>query len=740
MAGQNKVVCLKTNYTPTTGVKVLDELCSLARTRLEAMLCQVLDHVDDTLFDRAEKAGSNADQAMFFATMRQVRLSRRTVVQAFVRETENAFSRLTRFHPAALREPAAAPRLGYSLELMDETVVEESLAAEAIVSKFRTRCALPLSQLRTRLDSLIAERKVDESNNALDPRQIVDAFVVAIAGFDIEIQPKLIIFKLFEKQALLQLPALYEAANQLLIDADILPTLRGTGEPPAAGARQAPQSAVHSGVGFDHGGEDEQDGATLQLLQQLLAQMRGGELPGAQAMRGAGVSDVVQALSALQQQPRVGNLGTSAAQVLNAEELKALLGGSLRVDSNGLPRRIERSADDTIDVVSMLFDIILDDSRLAPSIKAVIARLQIPVLKVAMLDRSFFNNRQHPARALINELAHAATGWVECENPSADPLYRKMNEAMNRILEGFEEDVALFEHVLQDFRHFLAQEQERTQTVEARTQQAAQGKAKVEDARERVQAEIERRLHGKSVPAVVRQILEGAWFKVLCITCVKNGPQGQTWESQLELMERLIWSVQPKGNPDERQRMLTRMPALLHDLREGLHAVFYNPFEMTRFFNELEAEHIRCLAPATAERSGDAAEPESEVEAAEPGPVSYRADEPSVAAETLPLTEEQHLREECLQHLAGVDLGTWFAFSTGAGRQLRAKLSARLNAGRRLIFVNRAGFKLADKKLEEMAEELSSGRAVILDHNMLFDKALEQVITNLRDLRASQAP
>ncbi|MDN5871571.1 MAG: DUF1631 domain-containing protein [Nitrococcus sp.] len=712
----------------------------MVRTRLEGMLRQALDHVDDALFDRAEKAGSNADQAMFFATMRQVRLSRRAVEQAFVRETENAFTRLRQSRPPAVRESAAEPRLGYSLELMDETVIEESLAAEAIVSKFRTRCAFPLAQLRARLDSLVAECKVEERNNPLDPRQVVDAFVVAIAGFDIEIQPKLIIFKLFEKQALLELPALYEAANRLLIDAGILPTLRGTGEPPATGARQAPESGVHADTGFDHGSGDEQDGATLHLLQQLLAQMRGGESPGAQTVPGAGVSDVVQALSALQQQPRAGSPGTSAAQALNAEELKALLGSSLRVDSNGLQRRIERSADNTIDVVSMLFDIILDDSRLAPSIKAIIARLQIPVLKVAMLDRSFFNNRQHPARALINELAQAATGWVECENPSTDPLFRKMNEVMNRVLEGFEEDVALFEHVLRDFRQFLAQERERAQTVEARTQQAAQGKAKVEDARVRVQAEIERRLHGKSVPGVVREILEGAWFKVLSITCVKDGPQGQTWESQLELMERLIWSVQPKSDPEERQRMLTLMPALLQDLREGLNAVFCNPFEMTRFFNELEAEHIRCLAPPTAARSEDAAERESEAGSAEPAPVSQRADEPSVAAETLPPTEEQHRLEECLQHLTGVDLGTWFAFSTDAGRQLRAKLSARLNGGRRLIFVNRAGFKLADKKLEEMAEELSSGRAVILDHNMLFDKALEQVITNLRDLRASQAP
>lgn len=746
MVGQSKVVYLNTQSTPSAGVQTLNELSYLAESSLETMLRQALDQIDDALFDRAERAASSADQALFFATMRQVRMNRRVVVQMFTQEMESAFTRLTQPDSQEIRESAAPAGADYSLALMDETVVEERVAAETVTGKLRTRCAFPLAQLQSRLDYLVAERKVDECNNPLDPRQIVDAFAVAMDGLDIEIQPKLVIFKLFEKQALQQLPELYEAANQLLIDAGIMPKLRVTGEPLIVGEdrAQAPESGYQAGAGA---GPLSGDGnATLELLQGLLVQARGGNEPVSSTTygtEGGGHSEVVQALSALQQQPRWANNGTGVTQLFAAEELKALLGSALVVASSGLSRPIERAADDTIDIVSMLFDVILDDSRLAPSIKAVIARLQIPVLKVAMLDRSFFNSRQHPARALINELAHAAMGWAEPENPSADPLYRKMNEVMNRILEEFEEDIVLFEQVLQDFRQFLEQERERAQAVEARTCQAAEGKAKVEDARERVQAEIERRLRGESVPAVIRQILEGAWSKVLFITCVKDGPQGLIWESQLELMDRLIWSVQPSANPEQRQNVLARIPALLNDLREGLNAILYNPFEMTRLFKELEAEHIRCLSTSQTDQGGNTVDGEGGSEGKPTVEQEWNAsdcDEPSVASESSPLlTEEQCLREESLQRLATVDLGTWFEFSTDAGHQLRAKLSARLNGGRRLIFVNRAGFKLADKKTQEVAEDLSNGKAFILDHNMLFDKALEQVITNLRDLRADQS-
>ncbi|MCO6440590.1 MAG: DUF1631 domain-containing protein [Nitrococcus mobilis] len=745
MVGRSKVVYLNTHSTPSAGVQTLDELCRLAESSLEAGLRQALDQVDDALFDRAERAASNADQALFFATMRQVRMNRRMVVQLFTQEMESAFTRLTQPSPPEIRESAASARVDYPLELMDETVVEERVAAETVIGKLRTRCAFALAQLQSRLDYLVAECKVDERNNPLDPRQIVDAFAVAMDRLDLEIQPKLIIFKLFEKQMLRQLPELYEAANRLLIDAGIMPKLRATGEPLVAGEdrAQAPESGHQADA--DTGTFAGNGSATLELLQGLLAQARRGNEPvpsTAHCAGGVSRSDVVQALSALQQQPRLANNGIGVAEPFAAEELKALLGGALFVAPSGVSRPIERAADDTIDIVSMLFDVILDDSRLAPSIKAVIARLQIPVLKVAMLDRSFFNSRQHPARLLINELAHAAMGWAEPENPNADPLYRKMNEVMNRILGGFEEDIVLFEQVLQDFRLFLEQERERAQAVEARTCQAAEGKAKVEDARERVQAEIERRLRGGSVPAIVRQILEGAWFKVLFITCVKDGPQGSVWESQLELMDRLIWSVQPSADPGQRQDVLARIPALLNDLREGLNAILYNPFEMTRLFKELEVEHIRCLSTPPADQGGNTVNVErgSEDEpTVEQQWGAHDCDKSSVAAESPPLTEERRLREESLQRLARVDLGTWFEFSTDAGCQLRAKLSARLNGGRRLIFVNRAGFKLADKKTEEVAEDLSSGKAFILDHNMLFDKALEQVIANLRDLRADQA-
>ncbi|HDO34453.1 MAG TPA: DUF1631 family protein, partial [Chromatiales bacterium] len=67
---------------------------------------------------------------------------------------------------------------------------------------------------------------------------------------------------------------------------------------------------------------------------------------------------------------------------------------------------------------------------------------------------------------------------------------------------------------------------------------------------------------------------------------------------------------------------------------------------------------------------------------------------------------------------------------------VHAKLSARIERTGKFIFVNRAGFKVAEKSLHGLAMEMRRGTADILDEGLLFDKALEAVISNLRKARA----
>jgi hypothetical protein len=421
----------------------------------------------------------------------------------------------------------------------------------------------------------------------------------------------------------------------------------------------------------------------------------------------ASLSDLVGALSLLQRQ--VG------ASVAAEPRLKQTL-GQLLADGQAERKQIGALESAAIDVVELLFEAILDDPQLPPLIKALIARLQIPVLKVAFLDGAFFGNRQHPARRLINEIAGAALGWVEPVHLERDPLYCRIENIVERILSEFGDDGQLFSELLEDFLAFQEQERERARLVEERTRLAAEGKAKVESAKARVDAELQRRVSGRQLPGVIYQLLDDAWSKVLFLSCLKADEDSSEWQRQLAVVDRLIASVEPKATPEARRQLLTEIPVLLHELREGLNAILFNPFEMTKLFKLLEAEHVRCL---TTTATGEA------LEGAPPVVAEALSGEPATPAASDDL-------QEYLQQLDAVAIGSWFEFGQDRGGRVRGKLSARLGDGRRLIFVNRSGFKVVDCTPEELAVDLRDGRAVMLDDGQLFDKALEAVITSLR--------
>ena len=108
----------------------------------------------------------------------------------------------------------------------------------------------------------------------------------------------------------------------------------------------------------------------------------------------------------------------------------------------------------TIDVVSMLFDFFFDDEALPAPIKVLIGRLQIPILKVAILDKDFFNQKKHPARKLLDGISRASLGWSD--NPGEEQaLIDKIEEIVNFVINEFSDDISVFEDAYINFENFI---------------------------------------------------------------------------------------------------------------------------------------------------------------------------------------------------------------------------------------------------------------------------------------------
>jgi hypothetical protein len=733
---------------PVALISVRDKAAQQLRLALQTLF----DNADDSLFEIADRATSNAEQNAFFEAMRDLRMKRRGIERSFLQQVFESFSKLNQYE---IGKPAPQEASFESLALVQNDELEESVAIDTMVAKVMSRATQPLSHLTTRINVLVS-KKLDDKNNPLGPQQLCEYFLEACRSLGVEIKVKLIILKLFERYVLTDLEQLYAESNQILVAASVLPELqsaqprRSSNRPGASG-----NSPSRSGAGFSEAPAYVDSGVqeAFGSLQALLSELRGSALPARNLPSDAipiSSNDLMRLLSHLQsrapQQVDEFDLQDQLEQLLHRVSAKS-----------GKSRVVGEVDEDVINLVSMLFEFILDDRTLPDSLKALIGRLQIPVLKVAVLDKTFFSRGSHPARRLLNEIASASMGWADQDEVQRDSLYQKIEQIVARLLNDFVDDPAIFSELLADFLAFTGDERRRSELLEQRTRDAEEGRAKAEMARQEVEHALNQRLLGKTLPEVVVRLLQEAWSKVLLLTCLKHGTQSEQWQAALATMDDLIWSVAPHEDLESRARLLELVPSLLKNLRDGLVSAAFDPFSTSDFFTRLEALHVQTLqqlnkpakiAPASEplDLSSSAADQKLELPPRE-DPVNEPASSAMVEVnEEIVLLAPGETREhepeinlddndEALMQVDNLRVGSWVEFQEDEEHKLRCKLAAVIKPTGKYIFVNRTGMKVLEKTRMGLAIEFRRGAIRLLNDALLFDRALESVIGNLRSLK-----
>jgi hypothetical protein len=90
----------------------------------------------------------------------------------------------------------------------------------------------------------------------------------------------------------------------------------------------------------------------------------------------------------------------------------ARVAGELRRRTTDLKNKAEtKSEKATIEIVALMFQAILQEDRIPPAIRVWFARLQMPVLRVALAEPDFFSTLNHPARRLIDRMGSCVMGF-----------------------------------------------------------------------------------------------------------------------------------------------------------------------------------------------------------------------------------------------------------------------------------------------------------------------------------------
>ncbi|MGN6480804.1 DUF1631 domain-containing protein, partial [Luteibacter sp.] len=586
----------------------------LATKRLHALASNMFENIDDALFDLAEKAENNAAQTQFFDGMREVRKKRAIVERTFLGQVARD---LADFSAGRMRAPEAdahtRPLANIELSLVGENELEESLAVTSMVGKNEQRLARALFAVNQRLSVICGGNKMDDASNPVGPASLANAFRQALRELLVEVRVKLIIYKLFDRYVLAGIDELYDDINNELAAAGVLPQLRHEISTRRSDA-PAPTGPDSTATPVAHGPAapvtDAAAAEFMQSLHALFTARRGVAVDGAVAgMHGTGVplptgplpspAELLGALTLLQSQMTV--LPASAAQLATQGEIArdvAQLKEQLLVQIGQLrgqqTAHVSGVDEDTIDLVGMLFEFILEDRNLPAEMQVMLARLQIPYLKVALLDRRMFAHKSHPARQLLDALADAAKGWSP-EGDRDGRLFDKVKSIVERLLHDFDDDIAIFDKLAAELQDFLDVARKRAELAEQRVAESTRGREKLEQARRRAAQEIVSRAAGANLPPLIYGVLTRAWANYVVLTLLRQGEESTEFADSLRFIDHFVASARPASDANSRRDLRALLPGIERSLRRGLASVAFQEADTEQLLGQLHAFYRQQL-------------------------------------------------------------------------------------------------------------------------------------------------
>ena len=271
--------------------------------------------------------------------------------------------------------------------------------------------------------------------------------------------------------------------------------------------------------------------------------------------------------------------GYSAVHVQKAQE-------ALRQHSNELKKMTDEKAEKAIiELVALIFQNIINEERIAPSIRIWIARLQMPVLRLALEEPEFFETLDHPARKLLDHLGSCVLGFT------GDTPNMEMEQEVKRIVQVIEQypetGKRVFELVYAEFKKFLEKHLVNQSDAATRMVSLASQVEEKEALVIKYTIEMRDQLAKLSLREEVRDFLFHTWAQVLAVSTIKFGAQAAQTLAYKQFTPDLIWAAGAKPSRVERQKAIADVPGIMATLRLGMQLISCSDEEQKAIINSI---------------------------------------------------------------------------------------------------------------------------------------------------------
>jgi len=624
-----------------------------------------------------------------------------------------------------------------SLKLVDDEQMESDLALSGFGSRVMASVGELLSEVSARVDVLLQRHGLgqeDDAGNPLDTSVLVGALKRSLDRLIPEADIRRSFLVILHPSLSSALKKQFAQIKEWLVEEGVEPVQR------------VRQSASRSGNPAADGGAGSDE--MLSVLQQLV------QNAGANGGGGGGAGMVAVPAAMLESLNRLQSLDLSALQS----------GAALESGSNNVLRDLRQHESVrslppieavTIDIVATMFDFIFDDALVPDSVKALVGRLQIPLLKVAMLDKSFFSNKEHPARALLNEISRASISAGK-DLAQGDPVFEKIRSVVNRILAESEKEQGVFAELLPEIKALVVDQEKRGDQLAEKSKVVAERQEQGEIAEAAASEAFVRILEGginEDVPSHIADFLTRKYPLVMKRALLNGGTAGVAWTLATQTLSDLLWSLTPKPTPEDRQRMVALLPDLLRRLNAFFEKVGVTPEEKNPFIDALAQVHSKVIkgvrkAHDKKSRDGDSGEKsvnDKPLVLAASGIVASQNMAPTVVVTRV--VQEDGVEVESMTvsgRLAGsrpirsldvsaLKRGDWVEFLDDAGGEsLRARLSWTSPNRGVMLFTNPQTQRAVSVSPEAMAIKIKRGQAKVLGDNPLMERALTKTMDSMK--------
>lgn len=237
--------------------------------------------------------------------------------------------------------------------------------------------------------------------------------------------------------------------------------------------------------------------------------------------------------------PYVRALAGDDSRPLSAVIRDQIVSGSRQLGFDPTQTRFSEIDEDAIDLVGILLQTLASSHAVLQRSRALYGRLVAPYLKLALSDDALFDQRAHPGRKLLEALSEACDGNTG-DSPQDQQTLTHAELAVERVVEDYRDDKAIFELAASELREHLDQQKRMREVAEQRASDTVCGRERLQHARRAVDELLASRLGERPLTVGIAEFLTSHWRHHLVQTWLREGPSSAQYLSAVSVGEALI--------------------------------------------------------------------------------------------------------------------------------------------------------------------------------------------------------